>query len=109
VEAAPASPPTDADVDVDLLLAEAVAAGAVSPLEAEAILAVRIDGDPLATVAVRLGLSYNVLRVRLQRAERRLLLHLGYPPVPRRAPRRPSSPAIDLGADPAPDGIEQTS
>jgi len=55
VEAAPASPPTDADVDVDLLLAEAVAAGAVSPLEAEAILAVRIDGDPLATVAVRLG------------------------------------------------------
>jgi len=58
---------------------------------------------------VRLGLSYNVLRVRLQRAERRLLLHLGYPPVPRRAPKRPSSPAIDLGADPAPDGIEQTS
>lgn len=106
-----APPPTDADADVYLLLANAVAAGAISPLEAEAILAVRIDGDPLAAVAARLGLSYNVLRVRLQRAERRLLLHLGYRPVPRRAPRRPSSPAraIDLGADPAPNGIEQTS
>jgi len=104
-----ASASASQDADVEGLLADAVAAGAISPLEAEAILAVRIDDDPLAAVAVRLGLSYNVLRVRLQRAERRLLLHLGYPPVPRRAPKRPSSPAIDLGADPAPGGIEQTS
>jgi DNA-directed RNA polymerase specialized sigma24 family protein len=99
------------DADVERLLGGAVAAGAISPLEAEAILAVRIDGDALAAVAARLGLSYNVLRVRLQRAERRLLLHLGYQPVPRRAEKRPSCPAraIDLGADRAPEVIEQTS
>jgi DNA-directed RNA polymerase specialized sigma24 family protein len=79
--------------DVEQPLRAAVAAGAISEHEAELILRVRIDGDPIGVVAEGFGVSYDAARVRLQRAERRLLLFLGVPVVPRRRPRRPSLPA----------------
>jgi DNA-directed RNA polymerase specialized sigma24 family protein len=84
--------------DVETLLERAVAAGAISADEAELILRTRIDEKPLASVAREFGVSYNVLRVRLQRAERRLLLHLGVSPVPRRRRKRPSLGARAVGA-----------
>lgn len=84
--------------DVETVLARAVAAGAISAAEAELILRTRIDEQPLASVAREFGVSYNVLRVRLQRAERRLLLHLGISPVPRRRRKRPSLGARAIGA-----------
>ena len=84
--------------DVETLLARAVAAGAISAGEAELILRTRIDEQPLASAAREFGVSYNVLRVRLQRAERRLLLHLGISPVPRRRRKRPSLGARAVGA-----------
>jgi DNA-directed RNA polymerase specialized sigma24 family protein len=85
----PAAAPTVA-ADVESVLACAVAAGAISANEAELILRTRIDAEPLASAAREFGVSYNVLRVRLQRAERRLLLHLGLSPVPRRRRKGPS-------------------
>ena len=84
--------------DVETLLGRAVAAGAISADEAELILRTRIDEQPLASAARDFGVSYNVLRVRLQRAERRLLLHLGISPVPRRRRKRPSLGARAVGA-----------
>lgn len=84
--------------DVETVLARAVAAGAISADEAELILRTRIDEQPLASAAQEFGVSYNVLRVRLQRAERRLLLHLGISPVPRRRRKRPSLGARAVGA-----------
>lgn len=78
--------------DLEALLARAAAAGAISSEEAGLILETRIDGRPLAALAAEKGLAYNTLKLRRQRAERRLLLHLGYPPVPRgRQNRRFSS------------------
>jgi DNA-directed RNA polymerase specialized sigma24 family protein len=91
--AAPAAAP-----DVEKVLARAVATGAISADEAELILRTRIDEEPLASAAREFGVSYNVLRVRLQRAERRLLLHLGISPVPRRRRKRPSFGARAVGA-----------
>ena len=93
--ASAATPPAG---DVETLLARAVAAAAISTGEAELILRTRIDEAPLATVAREFGVSYNVLRVRLQRAERRLLLHLGVAPVPRRRRKGPSLGARAAGA-----------
>jgi DNA-directed RNA polymerase specialized sigma24 family protein len=84
--------------DVETVLARAVAAGAISADEAELILRTRIDEEPLASAAREFGVSYNVVRVRLQRAERRLLLHLGISPVPRRRRKRPSFGARAVGA-----------
>ena len=84
--------------DVETLLARAVGAAAISADEAELILRTRIDEAPLSTVAREFGVSYNVLRVRLQRAERRLLLHLGVAPVPRRRRNGPSLGARAAGA-----------
>jgi DNA-directed RNA polymerase specialized sigma24 family protein len=84
--------------DVETLLGRAVAAGAISADEAELILRTRIDEQPLASAARDFDVSYNVLRVRLQRAERRLLLHLGISPVPRRRRKRPSLGARAVGA-----------
>ena len=85
-------------VDVETLLARAADAAAISAGEAELILRTRIDDAPLATVAREFGVSYNVLRVRLQRAERRLLLQLGVAPVPRRRRNGPSLGARAAGA-----------
>lgn len=84
--------------DVEALLGHAVAAGAISDVEAELILATRVDGRPLRALAGEEGVTYNTIKVRRQRAERRLLLFLGYPPVPRGAQRRRISTAWVFGA-----------
>jgi DNA-directed RNA polymerase specialized sigma24 family protein len=79
------------DPDVERLLGTAIGDGAITASEAELILATRIDGRSLATEAEAAGVAYNTMKVRRQRAERRLLVFLGYPPVPRGAQRRPFS------------------
>lgn len=86
------------DGDVDGLLERAVQAGALSADDADLILATRIDGRQLADMATATGVSYNTLKVRRQRAERRLLVFLGHRPVPRRPQNRPSFPARVAGA-----------
>lgn len=65
------------DRDVEAVMARAVRAGAVTAEEAELILRTRIDGVSLTAFAGSEGVSYDALRVRRRRAERRLLLHLG--------------------------------
>lgn len=92
---------TPVDVDVEALLGRAVAAGALSGREAELVLATRIDGRALASVAQAEGVAYNTMKLRRQRAERRLLLWLGYPAVPRGQQRRPSLTARVAGAGPS--------
>jgi DNA-directed RNA polymerase specialized sigma24 family protein len=87
----------EVDGDVDGLLDRAVGAGAVSGEEAELILASRVDGVELSDLADAAGISYNAVKVRRQRAERRLLLFLGYRPVPRGRQNRPSSLARVAG------------
>jgi hypothetical protein len=84
--------------DVDALLARAVRDGAIAAAEAELVLSTRIDRVPLAAVAEAQGVAYNTLKVRRQRAERRLLLYLGYPAVPRGQQNRPSCAARVAGA-----------
>jgi DNA-directed RNA polymerase specialized sigma24 family protein len=79
------------DGDVDGLLDRAVRAGAVTVQEAELILCSRIDGVELSELARTAGVSYNTMKLRRQRAERRLLLFLGYRAVPRGHQKRPSS------------------
>lgn len=68
---------TDGHGNPEALLGRAIAAGAVTGDEAELILATEIDGVPMATVAERLGVSYNAVKIRRQRAEQRLLEFLG--------------------------------
>lgn len=101
--------PDPVDGDVDGLLEHAVEAGALSAEEAELILASRIDGFRLADLAAELGVAYNTLKVRRQRAERRLLVHLGYRPVPRGQQNRPSFLARVAGAELAPAGEDDQS
>lgn len=81
---ATASPAAEADGhgEPESLLRRAVAAGAVTSEEAELILATEIDGVPMAAVAERLGVSYNAVKIRRQRAEQRLLEFLGVLPDP---------------------------
>jgi DNA-directed RNA polymerase specialized sigma24 family protein len=67
----------DGSVDVEAILRRAVVAGRVTGEEAELILATEVDGLPLAAVAERLGISYNAVKIRRQRAEQRLLEFLG--------------------------------
>jgi DNA-directed RNA polymerase specialized sigma24 family protein len=86
--------------DVDTLLDSAVRAGAVTSEEAEVILASRIDGLELAELARAAGVSYNAMKLRRQRAERRLLVFLGYRPVPRGQQNRPFSLARVAGVGP---------
>lgn len=92
--------PTSCEGDVDGLLAEAVAAGAVSGDEAELILATRIDGATLGELAVSEGVKRDTLKHRRHRAERRLFLFLGLP-VPRTARNRPFSSARVAGVGPS--------
>jgi DNA-directed RNA polymerase specialized sigma24 family protein len=87
----------EVDGDVDGLLDRAVRAGAISGEEAELILSSRIDGVELSDLADKSGVSYNTMKLRRQRAERRLLLFLGYRPVPRGRQNRPSSLARVAG------------
>jgi len=96
--AAVTAPTADQRTEIARLLLEAVSAGAISQLEARIIFETRIEHCSLAEVAAEEGLAYNVLRVRLQRAERRLLLHLGYPGVPNRRAKGPFSSARVIGA-----------
>jgi DNA-directed RNA polymerase specialized sigma24 family protein len=93
------------DADVDAVLSRAVSAGAVDAEEAELILLTRVDGVALQVLAGHRGVSYNTLKVRRQRAERRLLVFLGFRPVPRGRQNRPSSFARVAGAgSTGPDG-----
>jgi DNA-directed RNA polymerase specialized sigma24 family protein len=87
----------EVDGDVDGLLDRAVRAGAVTTGEAELILCSRIDGVELSDLARTAGVSYNTMKLRRQRAERRLLLFLGHRPVPRGRQNRPSSLARVAG------------
>lgn len=104
--------PPDVEGDIEPLLVEAVAAGAISRDEATLILASRFEGRPLAALAEEEAVAYNSLKLRRQRAERRLLLYLGYPPVPRGRQRRPLSQCSDYrraaGAGRAGDGNQST-
>jgi DNA-directed RNA polymerase specialized sigma24 family protein len=90
--------PVSVEGDLDGLLARAVSAGAVSSDEADLVLRTRIDGERLGDLAPRTGVSYNTLKLRRQRAERRLLMFLGFRPVPRGQQNRPSSFARVAGA-----------
>jgi DNA-directed RNA polymerase specialized sigma24 family protein len=89
--------------DVDELLRAATAAGAITAREAELVLVTRFDGVLLAHVAAAHGEPYNRVKVRRQRAERRLLVWLGYRPVPRGQQKRHSSGARVAGAGHRPD------
>jgi DNA-directed RNA polymerase specialized sigma24 family protein len=89
--------------DIDALLRAATAAGAVTTAEAELVLCTRFDGIPLAHVAELHGEPYNRVKVRRQRAERRLLVWLGHRPVPRGQQNRPFFPARVAGAGDRPD------
>jgi len=102
-----AAEPVDGDVDglVDL----AVDAGALSVEEGELILLTRIDGFRLIDLAADQGVAYNTLKMRRQRAERRLLVFLGHRPVPRRPQNRRSFPARVAGAGIAPAGEDAQS
>jgi DNA-directed RNA polymerase specialized sigma24 family protein len=91
------SAPDESDGDLDGLLARAVSAGALSAAEAELVLRTRIDGEQLLEIAHG-GVPYNTLKVRRQRAERRLVVFLGFRPVPRGQQKRPSSFARVSGA-----------
>jgi hypothetical protein len=82
----------------EVLLREAVRGQAITALEARLIFVVRLERRSLAYAAAQESLAYNVARVRLQRAERRLLVFLGVRPVPKRRPNAPSSSARASGA-----------
>jgi DNA-directed RNA polymerase specialized sigma24 family protein len=89
------------DGDVDALLDDAVKAGAISGVEAELILASRIDGASLHALAHAAGVSYNTMKLRRQRAERRLFVFLGVRPVPQRGGSGRSVVARVTGSGPA--------
>lgn len=93
VELADVPASTDVDGDVEALLDLAVAASAISQVEAKLILETRIDRVPLVTVATRERVSYDALRVQRRRAERRLMLFLGQPAVRFPARKTHCSPA----------------
>jgi hypothetical protein len=86
------------DPDVERLLARAVAAAAISEEEAELIVCTRIDNADLHALAREQGVSYHALNTRRLRAEKRLLLYLGYGAVTFRGPRAPFSSARAVGA-----------
>jgi DNA-directed RNA polymerase specialized sigma24 family protein len=86
--------------DVDALLDGAVRACAITREEAEVILSSRFDGVELADLARSAGVSYNAMKVRRHRAERRLLLFIGYRPVTRGHQNWPSSFARVAGVGP---------
>lgn len=89
--------PEVVESDVDQLLDGAVRACAISADEAEVICSSRIEGVPLADLARLAGVTYNTMKLRRQRAERRLLMFLGYRPVPRGQQNRPLSLARVTG------------
>ena len=84
--------------DVERLLRRAVRAAAISREEAELILRTRIDGADMAALARESGISYHALNTRRLRAEKRLLLFLGYGAVTFRGSKAPLSSARVVGA-----------
>jgi DNA-directed RNA polymerase specialized sigma24 family protein len=86
------------DRDVERLVQRAIAAAAISSEEAELILRTRIDGSDLHELADEIGVAYHTLKVRRLRAEKRLLLFLGYRAVTFRGSKRPLSSARVIGA-----------
>ena len=86
------------DRDVERLLRRAVEAAAISADEAELILRTRIDRADMHALAADAGLTYHALNTRRLRAEKRLLLFLGYSPVTFRGRKRPFSSARVVGA-----------
>ncbi len=91
-DSSPAHRPAD-EGDVDGLLDRAVKAGALGREEAQIILRSRIDGVSVEELARAAGVSYNTMKLRRQRAERRLLVFFGHRPVPRGQQNRPFSSA----------------
>ncbi len=83
--------------DVERLLRRAVRATAISSEEAELILRTRIDGAEMGAVARESGVSYHALNTRRLRAEKRLLLFLGYGAVTFRGSKAPLSSARVVG------------
>jgi len=63
-------------VDVEEPLRRAVQAKAITAADAELLLLVGVDGVTLREAAGRVGLSYNLARIRIQRARKRLLMFL---------------------------------
>lgn len=63
-------------VDVEEPLRRAVQAKAITAVDAELLLLVDVDGVALREAAGRVGLSYNLARIRIQRARKRLLMIL---------------------------------
>ena len=85
------------DGNVDALLASATREDVLTGTEAELILSTRFDRRSLGEAAAFAGVSYNTIKVRRQRAERRLLAWLGYGLVPRERQRRHFSSAHASG------------
>jgi hypothetical protein len=77
VAAAPRARQPAGGCDVEQPVRAAIGVGALTGGEAELILATRIDGVSLAALAAAEGVPYDALRMRRQRAERRLLLSMG--------------------------------
>jgi DNA-directed RNA polymerase specialized sigma24 family protein len=96
LEATPAEPVAAVD-EVEVVLARAVRAGALSREEAVLILQTRIEGVSLASLAADGQVAYEALRKRRRRAERRLLLFLGRPDVRFGGRDRPLSDARVAG------------
>ncbi len=95
-----ARPPAEAEQgegDRERPLRAAVRAGAISEQEAELIAQTRIDGVSMAAVADELRLPYITAYMRRHRAERRLLLFLGRPPVKKGARKTRSFSARTAG------------
>lgn len=89
--------PGQFDRDVERLLKRAVAAAAISEDEAELILRTRIDGSDMHALASKAGIAYHAMKVRRLRAEKRLLLFLGYSPVTFRGRKAPVCSARAVG------------
>ncbi|HEY3945607.1 MAG TPA: sigma factor-like helix-turn-helix DNA-binding protein [Solirubrobacteraceae bacterium] len=96
-------------VNVEGPLRRAVAAKAITAADAELLLLIGVDGLGLREAAERLGLPYNLARIRVQRARKRLLMFLRpwtqdlyVQAEPKRASDAPSSGAY------APEELEDT-
>jgi len=94
--AEPSEPERLGAAAVEGLLETAVRAGAIAGAEAELILLTRVDGLALALVAERLGVSYDALLKRRQRAEARLRARVERPAPVRKTPL----PILTSGGEP---------
>jgi DNA-directed RNA polymerase specialized sigma24 family protein len=84
VMAAPGQPVWATALDAETFILATVAAGRIGEEDADLILRTRIDGIPLRAIASLLGVGYDALRKRRQRAERHLralLVESGHVPT----------------------------